>query len=218
MAEFHAIFATENTNPTLVRKIFQFRHAVFVEECGWDLQSQNGRERDEFDGPTTVHMALLFDNVIVGSFRANCTIDPYLCEIVFAKLAESRPYPKQADIWEISRFGVAVSGNPRFRFEVARVTYALMFHFAKVNQLRALVAATDLTYERFLTRLDIVTRRYGQPKVVCNDAYGRPIEMVAGEIPLAAQNGSRIQTLLNDLDKVEIIDETHVLGFAAIST
>jgi hypothetical protein len=92
-----------------------------------------------------------------------------------------------------------------------------MFYFARTHNARALVALVDLTYERFLRRLGIVTRRYGEPGLIGHDLDARPIEAVAGEIPLADQRGSHFESLLAISRNMEIIDETLVRGRLRLS-
>jgi acyl homoserine lactone synthase len=92
-----------------------------------------------------------------------------------------------------------------------------MFWFARTRGARALVALADLTYERFLWRLGVRTRRYGEPQTIGANASGKPIVAVAGEIPLAAQCGRRFEGLTHLVQELEIIDEALVLGRECVS-
>jgi N-acyl-L-homoserine lactone synthetase len=73
----------------------------------------------------------------------------------------------------------------------ARLNYALMFRFAELRGAEALVAIADLTYERFLQRMNIRTRRFGPPQVIGVDRSGAALTAVAGEIPLKQGRQSR---------------------------
>jgi acyl homoserine lactone synthase len=92
-----------------------------------------------------------------------------------------------------------------------------MFHFAHNHQASALVALTDLRHERFLTQIGVRTRRYGPPQAHGLDENGKPLFVVAGEIPLAHQRGWRFEELLKLVDNVEIYDETLVLRSERLS-
>ena len=122
-----AVFFVEHEAPALLAAVQRFRAQLFVGELGWQLTLSNGQEKDQFDVETTVHCALLAHDEIVGCFRAIRADRPYLASVVFKDLAEFRTYPSRADMWEISRFGVA---SAVARFATARVLYGLMFHFA----------------------------------------------------------------------------------------
>jgi len=206
---YHAVVATETSNPGIVDDIFGFRRTLFVDVLGWDLPGvRHGRERDQFDTDDAVHAALFCDGVLVGGFRAMPTDGPYLSKTLFPELATREPYPETQDIWEISRFGVLPTAG---RF-AAKFNYALMFWLARARGFRALVALADLTYERFLLGMGVRTRRYGEPQTIGLDSSVRPLVAVAGEIPLSIQSGARFEALTGLAHEMEIIDETLVLG------
>jgi N-acyl-L-homoserine lactone synthetase len=209
-----AVFFMEREAPALLAAVQRFRTKLFVDELGWQLTLSNGQEKDQFDVETTVHCALLAHDEIVGCFRAIRADRPYLAEVVFKDLAEFCTYPIRPDMWEISRFGVA---SAVARFATARVLYGLMFRFAQTRNADALVAIADLSHERFLRFMGIRTRRYGRPRVIGVDDAGRPIEVVAGEIPLVEQQGERFQAIMKSIADMEIIDETLVFGRSRIS-
>ena len=210
---FRAIMCTEDENPSIVDDLYRFRKRLFVDRQGWDLAVEDGRERDQFDTDAAVHCALFEGAQLIGGFRAIRTDHDYLAQSVFPYLASLKPYPRQRNAWEISRFGVLPGGPPR----TALTTYALMFRFAQMRQAATLVAVADLHHERLMTRVGIRTRRYGPPQVVGTTGDGSPILAVAGEIPLREQTGTRFSSLLEFAKDVEIDDEALVLGPARVS-
>ena len=202
------------SDPDLVHKVQRFRKSIFVDRCGWDLQVRDDREVDQFDTPDAVHAALLVDGRMSGTFRATRTDRPYLAADVFPSLAVVSRYPQRADVWEISRFGIAADDpSPR----LARLNYALMFWFAQRVGASSLVAIADLTYERFLRSIGIRTRRFGPPQVIGVDRLGRNLLAVAGEIPLAVQPPDRLSALLALTHEMEITDASDVFGPARVS-
>lgn len=211
---YRAILCTKDQNPALVDDLQQFRKRLFVDRLGWRLSIKDDREFDEFDTDAAIHCAIFQDNQLIGGFRAIQTVHPYLAETVFPHLATLRAFPRRRDIWEISRFGVY---SNKQRLESARINYSAMLRFAQDRSASALVAVVDLAHERLLSVVGIRTRRYGPPRLIGTDLSGRPIEVVAGEIPLAEQRGERFQTLLELAQQVEVNDETVVFGRSRIS-
>lgn len=191
----------------------RFRKRLFVDDLGWALAVRDGRESDQFDTPDSVCCALLDGCEIVAGFRAIRADFPYLAESVFPGLATLRPYPRRATHWEISRFGVLRREGD---LQVGQALYSAMFRFALRRQAAALVAIADLAHERYLATLGIRTIRYGDPAAIGFDRMGRPIEAVAGEIPLLGQGHHRFLSLLKIANAMEFNDETLVLGSDAI--
>ncbi|MBR0897200.1 hypothetical protein JQ616_19775 [Bradyrhizobium tropiciagri] len=209
---FHALITREELDPAHVEAMMRLRKRLFVDHCGWLLSTTGDVERDQFDCWYTEH-CLLFSGVeLVGGFRAIRTDYPYLTKSVFPQLAVLR-FPSSREVWEISRFGVLSSAA---RPQAARVNYALMFRFAELRGAKALVALADLSYERFLTRMDIRTRRYGAPQVIGSDRTGRPLTALAGEIPLGLADNPGLTKFLDLGRQLEIHDATHVLGRSSI--
>lgn len=211
---YHAMFCTEEQNPENVDALLRVRKKIFVDEFGWDLKVKDGRERDQFDTSDAVHCLLFRHSSLIGGFRAIRTDHAYLARSVFPHLAAVKSFPQRRDCWEISRFGVLPAEE---RIEAARFNYALMFRFAHLHQATALVALVDLTYERFLTKLGIRTRRYGPPQIIGMTAAGKELWAVAGEIPLSEQSGSRFQALLSLNKQVEIRSDSSILGRKRVS-
>jgi N-acyl-L-homoserine lactone synthetase len=97
------------------------------------------------------------------------------------------------------------------------MNYALMFRFAEIRGAQALVAMADLSYERFLERMKIRTRRFGPPQVIGTDRRGSPLTAVAGEIPIDEEDNPGLTKFLDTGRQLEIHDATHVLGRSSIS-
>lgn len=213
-ANFAVRYFRECEDEQLTHQILRFRAELFVKTLGWNLAVVDGREIDEFDRPDTIYAALFLDDVLCGTFRAIRTDHPYLAERVFPDAAGPRGYPKSRSIWEISRFGVVSTAQ---RFGTARALYAAMLRFAFDRGVRSLVAVADDGYERFLSVIGIRATRFGAPLAIGTDVRGRPLTIVAGEIPLDGQDDPRFQILLALARNLEVVDVTDVLGPAAVS-
>ena len=195
----------EQSNLEMAAAFFRFRKTLFVDECGWNLPVCSDTETDQFDTPSAVYCTLLAQDIVVGGFRAIRCDKPYLARDVFPHLATLRPYPRRPDYWEISRFGVR-----RHQRGYGVLLYAVMFQFALLRSAKALVAVADLGHERLLSKLGIRTRRYGPPFTLGNAHMREPIQIVAGEIPLAEQDRRRMQFLRTCTEAMEIHDDTLV--------
>ena len=131
-----AIFSRAN-DEVKAQQVSEFRKKLFVDYLGWKLTLDQHGEVDQFDTDQTLYAALYCEKRLIGSFRAIRSDQPYLAETVFPALATTRSYPKRADVWEISRFGVFPDSNAKFASDVL---YATMFHFALMRRAKALVA------------------------------------------------------------------------------
>lgn len=84
----------------LFGKLASYRHKVFVERLGWQLQAEDGFEFDQFDRPDTVYVITLLP-----------TTRPYVLGEVFPQLMRDLPVPDSPEVWELSRFAaVGING------------------------------------------------------------------------------------------------------------
>ena len=91
----------------LMDRAFRFRHAVFVDEKGWeDLRQPDGLERDRFDDVHATHHICLRGDEIVGYQRLLPTTRPHLLTDVLSDLCRQRP-PRGTRVFEWTRFCVA---------------------------------------------------------------------------------------------------------------
>jgi acyl homoserine lactone synthase len=209
---YHALITTEQHDPVQVEAMLRLRKRLFVDQCGWILDTVGDVERDQFDAWYTEHCLLFCGGGLVGGFRAIRTDFPYLTQSVFPQLSLHR-FPRRRTVWEISRFGVLPAASEA---RSARLNYALMFRFAELRGAEALVAMADLGYERFLQRMNIRTRRFGPPQVIGVDSRGTPLTAVAGEIPINDMDNPNLGGFLDIGRQLEIDDATHVLGRASV--
>ena len=73
--------------PQLFEQMGHYRREVFINQLGWELNTTNGMELDEFDGPDAVYVCSQGDEGNVnGVARLLPTTGPYLMEKVFPQL------------------------------------------------------------------------------------------------------------------------------------
>lgn len=66
-------------------------------------------------------------------------------------------------------------------------------------------------------RAGLATERYGEPTTIGNDRFGRPIKVVAGEIPFPKQSGARFDRLVSLVKDMDVDDADSVFGRASLS-
>lgn len=147
--------------------MFRLRHEVFKERLNWDVGSQSGRERDDFDDLEPVYLVCEHEGEVLGSWRALPTMGPYMMKNVFPELLYGHAAPEAEDIWEVSRFAVskrvAGSGSMAALRTVTNILMEELYKFAMRRNLSRIVAVTDLRFERILNRSGYPTTRYGPP-------------------------------------------------------
>lgn len=209
---FSAAFFSLASRPDLANDLFRFRHDLFVRELGWQLRSQDERERDEFDTEHAVYCGLWADGEIIGCFRAIPCDRPYLAKQLFPHMATWKPYPVTREYLEISRFGVLVSDRA-----ASASLYSLMVRFALNQNATGLVALADLSHERHLNRIGLSTERYGDCQIVGFREDGTWILAVAGEIPMPLHPTHAFNTLLELTQTMDIYDDAFVFGRERLS-
>ncbi len=82
----------------------RLRYRVFVARRALPHAHYDGMEYDEFDTPAALYLVWRDAYADVrGMFRLIPTSEPYMLRQYWPELCQSRPLPKQADIWEVSR-------------------------------------------------------------------------------------------------------------------
>ena len=155
----------------------RFRHRVFVEMLGWELQTRDGLELDQFDRADTVYVAARNEHgAVVGIARLLPTTRPYLLRDVFPQLLHEQPLPCTAAVWELSRFA-AVDFDSTRTTPVSQATAQVSSPVA-VGLLREamrvaaelgaqrLITVSPLGVERLLRKAGFRAHRAGPPIVV----------------------------------------------------
>ncbi len=119
----------------------RLRHAVFVEEMGWnDLAKPDGIEIDQFDTETAVELVVEDADEVVGYQRFLPTTQPYLLSHVYPQLCDETP-PSAPDLYEWTRYAVARShrGDGRSMGPVALELVATAVEWGLANNVRAMI-------------------------------------------------------------------------------
>ena len=104
------VVTTENQHlyASQLDEMFRMRHEFYVEQHSWSsLNSENGRETDEFDNEQAVYLLYLDPFGQVGaSYRLNPTTGPNLLADKLCEYVDGSP-PCTPDVWDVTRWIIA---------------------------------------------------------------------------------------------------------------
>lgn len=153
--------------------ISSYRYKVFIETLGWQLDNPVGAERDQFDRPDTVYVAARdAGGAVIGCARLLPTVRPYLLDEVFPQLLDGLPIPREAQVWELSRFAAvdfnSKNTSPLQQFSSPAAIALLQESIACAAALgaRRLITVSPVGIERLLRRAGFRARRAGPPTIV----------------------------------------------------
>ena len=165
--------AREGLRPDLYSKVVHYRYRIFVERLGWQLQTQDGTELDQFDRPDTLYVIAQDDGrQIIGCARLLPTISPYLLADVFPHLLNGMEPPRAPDVWELSRFSAVDLNGPlhveRHQFSSSTAVRLLeeSLECAASFGAKRLITVSPLGVERLLHRAGFHAHRAGPPTVI----------------------------------------------------
>lgn len=155
----------------LLSKIAAYRYRVFIETLQWDLKSEVGVERDQFDDNDTVYV-VTHDEIgnLTGVARLLPTSRPYLLGEIFPQLLNGLAPPCAPEIWELSRFAaVDFSGGPTTLQGLSSPTAVQLLRAAiqcaAARGAKRLITVSPLGIERLLRRAGFRAHRAGPPVI-----------------------------------------------------
>jgi acyl homoserine lactone synthase len=164
---------SSNLKPDLISGMARYRHEVFVKKLGWQLQSENGLEYDQFDRDDTVYVVARNDaQKIIGTARLLPTTQPYLLAEIFPQLLNGLAAPASADIWELSRFAAvdfnanATSAMGQFSSKNAIDLLRESLLCASTLGARRVITVSPIGVERLLRKAGFQAHRAGPPVII----------------------------------------------------
>jgi N-acyl-L-homoserine lactone synthetase len=152
------------------QRVASYRHKVFVENLGWDLNSPDGLEQDQFDRPDTIYVAARDDEgEICGCARLLPTVRPYLLSEVFPQLLNGVEPPASPDVWELSRFATVDFNSPelsplrQMSSVIAIDLLQAAIDCAAKHGAKRLITVSPLGIERLLRNAGFKAHRAGPP-------------------------------------------------------
>jgi acyl homoserine lactone synthase len=152
--------------------MFRLRYEVFHERLGWNVETQDGLEVDQFDQLERAHYIVAQSPAdgVDACWRILPTLGPNMLRDVFPQLLHGQPAPAAADVWELSRFALATdrlqasenAGNPQIGF--GELSVRLMVEatrWAELNGVARFVTVTTTAIERLLKKQGVNVSRLG---------------------------------------------------------
>ena len=159
--------------PPLMTRLARYRHRVFVETLGWQLQCRDALEWDQFDREDTLYV--IAQNAVgdvIGTARLLPTTRPYLLSEVFPVLLNGAAPPQSPTVWELSRFaavdfgGTTGSALNQFSSPITTGLLRAASRCAMAQGAQRMVTVSPLGVERLLRRTGFQSHRLGPPMVV----------------------------------------------------
>ncbi|HLH94330.1 MAG TPA: acyl-homoserine-lactone synthase [Xanthobacteraceae bacterium] len=158
----------------LMDQMFRLRARVFRDRLKWDVQVEDGKERDKYDdeGPVYIIYADAASQKIKGSLRLLPTTGPTVLGDIFADTLPDAVALSAPTIWECTRFCVEESApHRRHRDELisSGILIAALGEVAIKAGIEAILGNFDQTMLRLYRRIgcDVEvlgsTKRYGEP-------------------------------------------------------
>lgn len=158
-------------------KLAKYRHEIFVEQLGWQLETQDRSELDQFDRLDTVYVIARDEQRrISGCARLLPTHRPYLLGDVFPQLLNGLPIPQSEEIWELSRFAAVDLHNTnsatagQFSSPIALWLLKEAIACATARGAKRLISVSPVGVERLLRKAGVHAHRAGPPLVINGDA------------------------------------------------
>jgi len=158
--------------PQLFEQMGHYRREVFINQLGWELNSVNGMELDEFDGSEAVYVCSQDDEGNVnGVARLLPTTGPYLMEKVFPQLWAGNKLPRDPQIWELSRFAMVDPAKSagilvhQASAIAASILLRKIIQAAKSNGADSLITVSPVGIERLLRVKGFGVKRAGLPSL-----------------------------------------------------
>lgn len=158
----------------VLAELANYRYRVFVERLGWELNTENELEVDQFDCDDTIYIIARDDHgKVIGCARLLPTVGPYLLGDVFPQLLNGLPIPRRADVWELSRFAAVeldAEGSHPFGGQFSSPTALSLFRAALDSAAergaRELITVSPLGVERLLRQAGFAASRMAKPHLV----------------------------------------------------
>jgi acyl homoserine lactone synthase len=150
--------------PDLIREMHRMRCRVFHDRLGWEVDIEDGEERDEYDQLDPVYLLALDDQQeLVGSWRLLPTTGPYMLKDTFPQLLDGQPAPVHPKVWECSRFSVETPKGCGDSLAAINAITGELFHgmveFCMAEGVNEIVTVYDLRVARILPRVGCRPRR-----------------------------------------------------------
>lgn len=200
--------------PELINEMYCLRARQFNDRLGWQVEVNDGMERDEFDDLNPLYVISVAENgSVVGTLRLLQTTGPHMLSDVFTELLPEQQLIRSPLVWESTRFCV----DTEKEIEVASsglniVTGELLSTLLEVGLyagLTHIVTVIDVRMERILLRAKCPVERLGDPVKI-----GR-VPSLAILMECSEKTVNRVKQFNGITDSCIDIEDARRLGLAA---
>lgn len=149
----------------VLRDMHKLRAKVFKDRMGWKVQIRNGMEIDLYDAIDPHYMVIQKPNgETKGCLRLLPTEGSYMLKDSFPELLHGHAAPKDARIWELSRFAIETDGRQAFGFSrLTMAAFGEIIAYGHGMNLDQYVTVTTTAIERLLRHAGFKISRIGPP-------------------------------------------------------
>lgn len=147
-----------------------YRYDVFVGRLGWELPCRPGCDQDQFDKDDAVHLVARSDEGrVIGYARLLPTEGSYLLGELFPQLLAGHQPPRDAQIWELSRYAAmdilqqGLPGASAADLLVGKQLLLQAIRTAAQAGAKRLIFCTTVAIERLAMRWGVDIQRLGAP-------------------------------------------------------
>ncbi|MCZ7497278.1 GNAT family N-acetyltransferase [Agrobacterium tumefaciens] len=176
----------------IIDEMHRLRARIFQGRLSWAVRCEGDREYDEFDAlsPTYI-LALSSKGIVIGCARLLPAAGTTMLNAVFPQLLRDGRLPAHPRMIESSRFCVATDcdeGRGGGSLHTATLAmFAGIVEWCMANGYTEIATATDVRFERILSRAGWPMQRLGGP-VMINETRS-----VAGVLPADANSFERLR-------------------------
>jgi acyl homoserine lactone synthase len=160
--------ADTNLTESARMELAAYRYDIFVGQLGWDLPCEPGCDQDQFDIAEALHVtARAPHGHLIGYARLLPTTGCYLLAELFPQLLGTQIAPKDASVWELSRYTARDphdAGDTAAELVVGKSLLLQSLRAAAGQGAERLIFCTTVAIERLAKRWGVDIRRVATPQ------------------------------------------------------
>jgi acyl homoserine lactone synthase len=147
---------------------------ILIDQLGWDLKSNNGKETDQFDHDQAHYLIYKLPKTgkVAGGVRLTPATAPNLTLDIFSNLIDpQKSFSPVPDVWECSRFVIDSMKTETQRGLIKEATLMLfigMVEYGLLHGVRSYIATTEVRLERVLRMAQWHFERLGSVEKIGN--------------------------------------------------
>ena len=143
--------------------MYRFRHKVFFDKLNWDVNSEDGMEKDQYDEKNTYYLIYKDENDIIrGCVRFIEMVNKCMFDGPFKDKLPNVHEFKRPGYWEVSRFAIDTNIDNYYKKyinkSIARILWAGVIDFAiQSKKVECYLALTYLAFKKLSEKYGLLT-------------------------------------------------------------